>query len=669
MKKGKQVSLKFKVTAIVTVLIILVMSVLGVVSINISSDSVETLLNSNYDSETRFYSCEFDKYLLNYEAKLGDMIGLVKTLNTKDTETVKSLESSLADIQGFDENIISLYIGFDDTTYIDSTHWIPDSDWVCTKRPWYIDAKENKGKTVFSLPYVDAESGAMCITLSKTVQAANKEGVVAVDIYIDSLFASLDSLIKTYGNEGDYLIVASADGDIISHRNKEFMPKDDDTFSNINSCNNGKYSKAINNGSFFKDYDGTECNLTYCTSELTGWTMYYVSPSKYFVNQERSIKNKIFASFVICLIIAIAAAIIISFCIVKPVQRLSVSLNDITDKIKKKDGDLTMRVKIPTNDEIGEVGNNINSFVETLQVMIKKIKDVSESIMDASNTINSNITTSNDAAMSISAITEELSASMYVVAESSTNISAATEEVLASAERLITESEQGNDFILAMKDRATEVNDLANKKSDFAKQLVEGKKEVLTKAIEETMAVSKITELADEILNIASQTNLLALNASIEAARAGEAGKGFAVVAEEIRVLADNSKTTADSITEISTKVIDSVDNLSNASKDLLVAMEKMISNDYTKFADMGTTYYNDAEHVKEILNSFIVTANEVRDAMESVTRGVTDITGNINECSEGISNVAESTEKLVDVISTIKRESDENTNYMNTLV
>ena len=81
----------------------------------------------------------------------------------------------------------------------------------------------------------------------------------------------------------------------------------------------------------------------------------------------------------------------------------------------------------------------------------------------------------------------------------------------------------------------------------------------LQTTIQESKKVEKVSELTNDILNIASQTNLLALNASIEAARAGEAGKGFAVVADEIRQLAEDSKNTANDIQKINTGVIDAV--------------------------------------------------------------------------------------------------------------
>ena len=84
----------------------------------------------------------------------------------------------------------------------------------------------------------------------------------------------------------------------------------------------------------------------------------------------------------------------------------------------------------------------------------------------------------------------------------------------------------------------------------------------LSDAVAESHNVKQINELTGNILSVASQTNLLALNASIEAARAGEAGRGFAVVADEIRILADDSRNTANNIQTVSNLVISAVESL-----------------------------------------------------------------------------------------------------------
>ena len=124
------------------------------------------------------------------------------------------------------------------------------------------------------------------------------------------------------------------------------------------------------------------------------------------------------------------------------------------------------------------------------------------------------------------------------------------------------------------------VSEIRNKAQSFRTEAVNSKKntvgmmtsnsELLEVAIENSRSVEKINSLTSEILSISSQTNLLALNASIEAARAGDAGKGFSVVADEIRVLADNSRDTANNIQHISVAVTQAVEELARDANEML---------------------------------------------------------------------------------------------------
>lgn len=117
--------------------------------------------------------------------------------------------------------------------------------------------------------------------------------------------------------------------------------------------------------------------------------------------------------------------------------------------------------------------------------------------------------------------------------------------------------------------------------------------ELLQASMENSKKVTRINDLTNDILEISSQTNLLALNASIEAARAGEAGKGFAVVAEEIRILADNSRETTNSIQEISKMVTGAVEGLADNAEEMMRYVNETILGDYDSMsenAEISTT-------------------------------------------------------------------------------
>ncbi len=144
----------------------------------------------------------------------------------------------------------------------------------------------------------------------------------------------------------------------------------------------------------------------------------------------------------------------------------------------------------------------------------------------------------------------------------------------------------------------------ATEKKEHVGEKVEQLSTALSEALEKSTQVKEIEGLTEDILKIAGQTNLLALNASIEAARAGEAGRGFAVVADEIGKLAANSKETANSIQEISGKVSEAVQSLSENASGMISFMEETVLADYDTFAETGEKYEQAAEDMSQVLEN-----------------------------------------------------------------
>ena len=159
---------------------------------------------------------------------------------------------------------------------------------------------------------------------------------------------------------------------------------------------------------------------------------------------------------------------------------------------------------------------------------------------------------------------------------------------------------------------------VASNKQNTTK-VIENIQSALEVAVEESKSVSKIQELTQGILDIASQTNLLALNASIEAAIAGEAGKGFAVVADEIRNLADNSQQAASGIQEISVLVINAVSKLVDNANEMLRFMETNVIKDYDSFVEIMNQYQIDTNELNQLIAQFASEASELVETMVDI--------------------------------------------------
>ena len=201
----------------------------------------------------------------------------------------------------------------------------------------------------------------------------------------------------------------------------------------------------------------------------------------------------------------------------------------------------------------------------------------------------------------------------------------------------------GKNYSVEMKERADHIRVLADSSKEESDRITTQLRGDLEVSVENSKSVDAIQQLTDEILSIASQTNLLALNASIEAARAGEAGKGFAVVADEIRVLADNSRNTANSIQEISNQVTASVKSLAEASEKLLAFVATDVSKDYEEFVSAAEEYLKDADNVEQMMIAFNRKASYFAKATEQMNTKLNEVSQEALNENENVGSLAES--------------------------
>lgn len=365
---------------------------------------------------------------------------------------------------------------------------------------------------------------------------------------------------------------------------------------------------------------------------------------------------------VVVIIVLISVLVIVSIIIMLTIIRaVLINIKNLSEKLSElasAGGDLTRSVGISANNEIGDLGKSVDSFISNLRGIISSVKIESDKANEAVNLLGSSISKMDSAISDVGATTEELSATMEETAATAESMSTSASEVERAAESIASRAEDGSSVARDIHDRAGALLIDFRKAKDDAEDMFLGMNSSLEDSLKKSEAVNQISLLSDSILEITSQTNLLALNASIEAARAGDAGRGFAVVADEIRKLAEDTNTTATRIQAVTQEVIDSVDSLANNSNELLEFVNNTVANDYTKMVGVAEAYEKDAVNLDDLISDFSASSEELLSTVTNMNSAIQEISSATHVGAEGTTSIAMAGASLGEEAQEIVREA-----------
>ena len=334
---------------------------------------------------------------------------------------------------------------------------------------------------------------------------------------------------------------------------------------------------------------------------------------------------------------ALIISIVITRSILIPIKNLQFRLNEISTG----DGDLTLRINNQSHDEIGDVANSFDTFIEKLATTVREITASTASLADSSSTA---LRITEETMQSFSTQKEETS----IVANTLSEMNAATQEVAVNTTSAAQIADKVKASVEQGKRSADEIQEIIR---DMADEVTRTSTDIETLA-QETESIGTVL---DAIRGIAEQTNLLALNAAIEAARAGETGRGFAVVADEVRSLAQRTQESTVDIQELVEKLqreaSQAVSSMQNGNKKTEACLQKS-----TETSHAFEEAYEAVTKISDLNTQIAAAVEEQSQVSEEISNNVTTIQNIASRTAQGAEESATANGKIANQVDELNR-------------
>jgi len=499
----------------------------------------------------------------------------------------------------------TIYMGYDaDKRFVQVPPQKMPDGYDPTSRPWYKAAVAS-GKPTVTEPYRNASSNEMTVTFAAPVMADGKlVGVIGANKPLDEV-AKIVNAVKP--SENSYTFVLDKQGRVLIHPNADLALK------SLGEAQPGMAAVASAADNAIVDAnDGTRDLLVRAEAiPGTDWRLAVAYDKSAAMAGLGTLMTSI---GVAALLVVVVAGLIFTTVLRSWFEPLRKVRNAMV-AVASGSGDLTTRIAVTHNDEVGQIARAFNDFTESLRGIIHEVKQASSEVKTAAQEI----------------------------ATGNADLSSRTESQASSIQQSASSIQQLHSSTMANAESAREANRIAQEAATLAAEGGTKVSEVIETMGGITASSKRIGEIIGVIDSIAFQTNILALNAAVEAARAGEQGRGFAVVASEVRTLAQRSSEAARDIRQLIQKSTEDVETGAH------------------RVDDAGRTISQVVESVRSVsaLMARIVEATqqqtggigEVNNAVNQIDQMTSQNAALVEEASAAATSLSDQSSRLVEAV------------------
>lgn len=646
-----KISIRWRILAIVLIIIVLGLGTLGTVSSLLISSKTEDSVIAQSEVVVDGLSDNITTFLSVYEKSIKklalspDVHNFHSSSSTYNDAADQLYRSDLADYLSVYDAASGIYFTDGEYTIIEP-HFDGINDLEMKTRPWYTNAMQNPDQFVWSSPYLDSVTGEYAITGSMAVKDGN--GIVGV-MGVDILLAQLTDMLSAtnLGYDG-YPLVLDNSGNAIVHPSKmgedlsteEFvqaMQADNDTKNHLESA-----------------IDGKDAVIVYQKVPELNWTVAAVYYADNLNGLAKNIQQVILYISIAIIVVTFIVLFLFITEVLKPINKLGNLMKEVSQ------GDLSVNIEVKSQDEIGKLNTHFNSMIENMKNIITVVQESSNNVEHRSHHLSALAEETSASSVEVSKAVNDIAIGATTSSENADTVTETTGQLGEKINEMLVQTRSLHDIT----EEADQLNILGHDKMKNLLGSFDHSNHELTIMAQAVKGLETKVDAIDTVISsiseISAQTNLLALNASIEAARAGEHGKGFAVVAEEVRKLAEQS---AKATVQVKTTIIE-LQSESQQVANQMVEMQKTFQNQGVVVEDTSSLFKNLSALIENMEGTFknvisqiegiviykdqvVQTIEEMSLTAQSTAAACEEVSASSDEQLTAIQSVAEASEQL----------------------